>query len=51
MDTQLLANTLVAIGYAMILAVAVACAAYLVRLRRSGDTKAQDDPADQEGHE
>lgn len=48
MYAQLLANILVAIGYAMVLAVAIACAAYLVRLCRSGDTKVQDDPADQE---
>ena len=48
MDAQLLANILVAIGYAMVLAVAVACAVGLVRLRHSDSAEPDGKPADQE---
>ena len=48
MDAQLLANILVAIGYAMILAVAIACAVGLVRLRRSDSPGPDGNPSDQE---
>ena len=48
MDAQLLANILVAIGYAMVLAVAVACAVGLVRLRRSDSAELDGKPADRE---
>ena len=48
MDAQLLANILVAIGYAMVLAVAVACAVGLVRLRRPGGPGPDGKPANRE---
>ena len=48
MDAQLLANILVAIGYAMILAVAIACAVGLVRLRRSDSPEPDGNPSDRE---
>ena len=51
MYAQLLANILVAIGYAMVLAVAVACAVGLVHLRGSDSPRPDGKPADRERSE